>query len=346
MTADAVGGVWSYATDLASGLCDRGHDVTLAVFGPSPRADQVAPAGVTVIDTGLPLDWLAADEDSVASAGCALSAIADECRATLLHLNSPALAAGACFDIPVVGVGHSCLATWWHAVRDADLPPDLAWRRDVLARGYTSCDRVIAPSRSFAGVMATLYGLDPIVVPNGRSSPAPAHGAKQAIVLTAGRLWDAGKNVRALDRAAGMMRGAVYAAGSSAGPDGGSVTLHAVQPLGMLDPASMQTHLQRAAVFVSLALYEPFGLAVLEAAQAGCALVLSDIPTFRELWSDAAIFVPADDAATVAAVLDGLLDDPMEAARLGERARSRAAQFTVDAMVAGTLAVYDLDRPH
>ena len=41
------------------------------------------------------------------------------------------------------------------------------------------------------------------------------------------------------------------------------------------------------------ALYEPFGLAVLEAAQAGCALVLSDIPTFRELWDGAALFVAA-----------------------------------------------------
>ena len=47
----------------------------------------------------------------------------------------------------------------------------------------------------------------------------------------------------------------------------------------------------RTAVFVSPALYEPFGLAVLEAAQAGCALVLSDIPTFRELWDGVALFV-------------------------------------------------------
>ena len=57
-------------------------------------------------------------------------------------------------------------------------------------------------------------------------------------------------------------------------------------------------------VFVSAALYEPFGLAVLEAAQAGCALVLSDIPTFRELWDGAALFVAADDAAGFAAALE------------------------------------------
>ena len=50
-------------------------------------------------------------------------------------------------------------------------------------------------------------------------------------------------------------------------------------------------------IFVSVSRYEPFGLAVLEAAHAGCALVLSDIPTFRELWQGAASFVIAAGSA-------------------------------------------------
>ena len=344
MTADAVGGVWGYATDLAAGLRDSGHEVTLAVVGPSPRREQIVPSGVAMIDTGLPLDWLAENEDAILAAGSVLSQVAGDCRATLIHLNSPALAAGGGLRAPVVGVCHSCLATWWDAVHEEDLPPHLAWRRDILARGYTACDRLIAPSRSFADATAARFHVSPIVVPNGRSSLACMGGAKDAFVLTAGRLWDAGKNVQTLDRAANLMRGAVYAAGAPHGPDGASVALDAVESLGVLDPAAMQAALCQAAVFVSLALYEPFGLAVLEAAQAGCALVLSDITTFRELWSDAAVFVPAHDAASVAAVLDGLLDDPVEASRLGALARARAAQFTPEAMVAGTLAVYGLDR--
>ena len=33
LTTDAVGGVWTYATDLARGLSARGVEVTLAVLG-------------------------------------------------------------------------------------------------------------------------------------------------------------------------------------------------------------------------------------------------------------------------------------------------------------------------
>ena len=201
------------------------------------------------------------------------------------------------------------------------------------------------PSQSFADATAAMFGVSPAVVPNGRRPQPRSHGGKQPIAFTAGRLWDAGKNVRTLDDAARRMRGAVYAAGPLQGPDGATVSVHSVRALGVLGPAAMQDQLHTAAVFVSLALYEPFGLAVLEAAQAGCALVLSDIPTFRELWSDAAVFVPAAEPACVAAVLDGLLDNPDEAARLGRLAQSRATRFTVDAMVAGTEAVYGLDGP-
>ena len=102
----------------------------------------------------------------------------------------------------------------------------------------------------------------------------------------------------------------------------------------------MTEALNAAQVFASLARYEPFGLGVLEAAQAGCALVLSDIPSFRELWRGAAIFVRPDDTAEAAAVMDALLADPDEARRLGALAAERAAACTVEAMTQATLAAY------
>ena len=93
-------------------------------------------------------------------------------------------------------------------------------------------------------------------------------------------------------------------------------------------------------VFVSAARYEPFGLAVLEAAHAGCALVLSDIPTFRELWYDAAVFVSPDDPVEIAAALRRLLDDRARAAEFGAAAQVRAAHYTAEAMATGMLAIY------
>jgi glycosyltransferase involved in cell wall biosynthesis len=76
---------------------------------------------------------------------------------------------------------------------------------------------------------------------------------------------------------------------------------------------------------------------VLEAAQAGCPLVLSDIPTFRELWDDAALFVPPGDAAGFAAAIERAAQD---ADRLGARAEERAARYTPEAMASGMAALY------
>lgn len=346
LTTDAVGGVWTYALDLAGGLRARGTAVTLAVLGPAPDAAQREAAaaidGLKLVETGLPLDWIEDDPHRLAAAGRSLAALAAAAGADLVHLNSPALAAEAGFTMPVVGGCHSCLATWWRAVkRDEEMPPAFRWRTDLLARGYAACDRLIAPSYAFMRATAALYGAVPETVHNGRAAPpAPGAAGREPVVLTSGRLWDEGKNLRTLDRAAGRMRHPVRAAGSLAGPDGPAVAPDHLLWLGRLDAAALRRELERATVFASLSLYEPFGLGVLEAAQAGCALVLSDIPTFRELWQGAAIFVPAEDEATVAKVLDDLVDDPSAAAALGRAAAGRAERFTVDAMAEGSLRVY------
>ena len=346
LTTDAVGGVWTYAVDLASALAETGTTVTLAVLGPPPAPAQrdaaMAVKGLNLVETDLPLDWIEDDPERLAAAGRSLAALAAASGADLVHLNSPALAAGVRFPTPVVGGCHSCLASWWSAVKgDQPMPDGFRWRTRLLTRGYAACDRLIAPSHAFTQATRALYGAAPETVYNGRAAPAPPTTARrEPMVLTSGRLWDEGKNLRTLDRAAGRMRHPVRAAGSLAGPDGALAPPDHLVWLGQLDAAALRGELDRAAVFASLSLYEPFGLGVLEAAQAGCALVLSDIPTFRELWQGAAVFVPADDEATVARVLDDFVDDPAAAAALGAAAAARAERFTVCAMVEGTLRVY------
>jgi glycosyltransferase involved in cell wall biosynthesis len=104
--------------------------------------------------------------------------------------------------------------------------------------------------------------------------------------------------------------------------------------------------LGRSRIFVSLALYEPFGLAVLEAAAAGNALVLANIPTFRELWDGAALFVDPQDPEATAHAVNRLIRDPPLRADLAVRAAERAEAYSTAACVASTLACYRcvLDR--
>jgi len=102
----------------------------------------------------------------------------------------------------------------------------------------------------------------------------------------------------------------------------------------------LRERLAEAAIFVSCARYEPFGLAVLEAAQAGCALVLADIPGFRELWQGAAAFFPPGDAPALAGTIRRLRQMPSERQALADAARVRASLYSLEAMTSGTLRLY------
>lgn len=340
MTADAVGGVWTYALDLARGLRAHGWETTLAVNGPQPAE---APADLEVIATGLELDWLAQSPEAVVEAGDALARLAAAHGADLVQLNSPAYGAAARFEAPVVGVQHSCTATWWRAVRgDEPCPADFGWRFDLARRGLLACDAAVAPTRAFAAAVQAEYALaePPLAVWNGRAPSAPAPAEEGGYVLAAGRLWDDSKGVAVLDAAAARLSTPVLAAGPLAAPGGEPVRFEHLRATGVLAGAELRARLGGAAVFCSPALYEPFGLAVLEAAQAGRPLVLSDIPTFRELWEGAAVFVPPRDPAALADVLAALLADAPRRAELGAAARERARRYTVEAMVQGMVDVF------
>lgn len=347
LTTDAVGGVWTYSLDLARALA-AAEDmvVVLAVLGPAPTPEQLTEAaavpGLQLIDTGLPLDWTAGRERDVREAGYVLAHLAGEAEVDLVQLHSPALAA-VCYPAPVVSVMHSCVATWWTAVRGGALPDDLAWRAAMVAEGLERSDAVVAPSQSFAAAVQRDYALTspPLAVPNGRAEPATtAEGQPERLVVTAGRLWDAGKNVATFDRAAALSSLPFHAAGPLEGPDGSRVRLDYAEPLGKLAAGDLAALLARRPIFVSVALYEPFGLAILEAAQAGCALVLADRPVFRELWDEAARFVDPLDEHAIAAAVDSLAGDPRERAWLGAAARTRAARFTPREAAAAMLQVY------
>ena len=343
MTTDAVGGVWACALELAAGLAAEGVEVRLVGLGPRPDQGQAEAARAAGIDLGwldAPLEWLASDEASFRAGVAALSELAAGSRADLVHLNAPALAAGFACAAPVVAAAHSCLASWWKAVKGTAIPGDWDWRVRVTAEGLRRADLALAPSRAFASALEACYGpLRLRVVHNGRTRrtrPVP----KGRFVLTGGRLWDEGKNAAALDAAAVGLAWPVLAAGAREGPGGARVRLRNMAPLGALDEANFLRLCAEAPIFASLALYEPFGLAALEAAQAGAALVLSDIPSFREIWDDSALFVPPHEPEAARAALAGLIADTTRRRALQEAARRRAALYTPRAMTEAVLAAY------
>jgi len=193
-------------------------------------------------------------------------------------------------------------------------------------------------------MIARQYGLSrvPAAVHNGRTPIArPGASVPHDCVFTAGRLWDQAKNAALLDRVAARLSVPFYAAGPVIGPHGETITFDYLQLLGCLDEEALGQWLGQRPVFVSAACFEPFGLAVLEAAQAGCPLILSDIRTFRELWDGVALFVAPDSDADCANAIQSVIGDPALRAKLSTAAVERASLYTPAAMAEGMLAIYD-----
>ncbi len=347
MTGDALGGVWPYTLDLARGFARQSVETLLAVMGDAPNAEQTAAAAAISglrLETGaFRLEWMADAAADIDAAGRWLQDLARDFAPDVVHLNGYAHA-DRDWRAPVVVVAHSCVRTWWRAVHDEDPPPEWDEYSARVRSGLDAADLVIAPTRAFLAAMTEAHGwlAAKRVVTNGRGSPhAGRTMGKEPFILCAARLWDEAKNVRALDAAAGDVPWPVYVAGSTDRPDGGRAGGFAhVRSLGSLAAADMRAWLDRARIFVSPALYEPFGLAVVEAAQSGCALVLSDIATFRELWDGAAIFVPPRDDRALAGALAGLAADPDAVRWLGGRAADRARRYGSEPMIDGTLDAY------
>lgn len=347
MTGDAVGGVWQYALDLASGLSGGGSKILLAVMGSAPSADQRAAAaevpGLHLVSAPYRLEWMEDAGADVEAAGIWLLTLARRFKPSVIHLNGYTHASLA-WNCPVVVAAHSCVRTWWRAVHAADPPP--AWEEyaDGVARGLAAADAVVAPTAAFLAMLEEAYGRveGASVVHNGRAATgAVPRSLKEPLILSAGRLWDEAKNVSCLDAAAAGLPWPVGVAGAAERPDGGFCEGFAhLRPLGSLSDKELRSWCNRAAIFVSTALYEPFGLAVLEAAQSGCALVLSDISTLRELWDGVAVFVPPGDPLALHQALAGLIADQGRVSALAEAAALRSRRYTPERMLEGTLNAY------
>jgi glycogen(starch) synthase len=345
MTADTVGGVWTYALELAQALQSYDIDVVLATMGAPlqehQRTDVQHVENVTLFESVWKLEWMEAPWDDVAAAGAWLLDLEALTQPDVVHLNGYAHGALP-WQSPTLIVGHSCVFSWFAAVKGT--APPAAWERyrQEVGRGLQAADLVTAPTAAMLTALRLHYGdfrAAPAIYNGRRMSHFPPL-AKQPYILTAGRVWDEAKNVAALAHVAPHLSWPVFVAGEERHPEGGTVHFCTVQRLGRLALAKLAPWLGHAAIFVLPARYEPFGLTVLEAGLAGCALVLGDIPSLREVWDGAALFVPPDQPDALAEVLERLIRDVWRRERLAQRARARALQYTPARMAQAYTTLY------
>jgi glycosyltransferase involved in cell wall biosynthesis len=345
LTSDSVGGVWDYAATLAGELRAGGHDVLLAVIGdPSPGRLASLPPRVEVEARAFRLEWMPEAAGEVEAAGRWLESLARSWCAEVVHLNQFAYATRD-FGAPTLVVAHSDVLSWFEqTLSDA---PGPEWGRYVgwVKAGLEAADVVVAPSAYQAALTERHYGRTvDRVIHNGATRPLRASGPRDRMALTAGRAWDAAKGVEVVNAAARMLRESgppIHLFGEDTLLAGGSARTEHLVRHGQIPHAELVDWMGRASLYVAASRYEPFGLAPLEAALEGCALVLSDIGSFRELWDGCAAFFPSGNAAALAATLSRLDRDPARRAELARAARERAAErYTAERCAAEYIELY------
>ncbi len=361
MTADAVGGVWTYAVELCAALGRHGVKVALCTMGALPseaqRQELSELQNVRLFESTYRLEWMDDPWDDVARAGEWLLDVARAVRPDVVHLNGYAHGPLP-FGAPVLMVGHSCVLSWFEAVKGERAPERYDRYRAEVTAGLRAADHVVAPTAAMREALARHYGPLPAgkvsVIHNARERmplPLGEPGAmrdREPFILSAGRLWDEAKNVAALAEIAHDLPWPVRVAGETVHPSGGpGIGLPGgpgagagLQPLGRLGPLQLAEQMRRAAIYALPARYEPFGLSVLEAAQRGCALVLGDIPSLREVWGEAALFVPPEDPRALREAIRSLIDTPSRLRSLATAAHARASRYRADRMGALYLEHY------
>ena len=349
MTADTVGGVWTYSIDLAREFSRSGVSVSLATMGAPVTTEQRNEAasveGLKIYDSSYKLEWMENPWDDVDAAGAWLLGLERDLQPDLIHLNG--FAHGSLpWSAPTLVVGHSCVMSWWNAVRRFPAPGQWDEYTRRVRNGLRGADAIVAVSGFIASELERCYGpLGPVsTVYNSRGSTEFKPARKEEFILSCGRVWDEAKNIRALDHAAEQVKWPIYVAGDDKHPEGGRKGLRHVQAIGTLTTVDLRAWYSRAAIYALPARYEPFGLSVLEGALSGCALVLGDIPSLREIWRDAALFVPPDDQETLVSTLNLLANRTDLRDDLARSARTRALLFTPDRMVRAYIAVYQQAR--
>ncbi|MBE0595963.1 MAG: glycosyltransferase family 4 protein [Desulfuromonadales bacterium] len=337
MTADTLGGVWDYALELSTQLSRRGIATVLATMGRLPDPEQrlaaAAVPGLILEPSDYRLEWMPEAGTDPDRAADWLLQLERRYTPDLIHLNSY-LRPPRPWRTPSLLVAHSCVLSWWQAVHRQPAPPEWDRYATRVSQALQGASVVASPTRALRRCLVELYG--PMrrsqVIWNGRPPEQFRPAAKGSYIFCAGRLWDEAKNLAALASVAPHLDWPVVAAGDWRRPEGGGKRPERIECLGQLGRAEMAQKLARAPIYALPARYEPFGLSILEAALCECALVLGDIPTLRELWSDAALFVPPDDHPRLRDTLQALVRDPPRRQALALAARQRARRYSAEKM--------------
>jgi glycogen synthase len=352
-----MSGSWTYTRELVTGLVTRGVRVTLVSFGEIPMPDQTSWMdllhGLEYRPTAFRLEWMDEAPQDLRESSAFLANLVRELRPDLLHLHQ-FCHGDLPVDVPRVIMAHGDLISWSEAVQGCTPRPTrtLKWYRDTIVRGIAAADAVVAPSACMLNTLISTYSRPrraAIIYPGRNPIFFNPYISKDDSVLSVGRLLDAGKQVFLLTQCAHPFSVCIVGADQTVSvpriPIRADVKVSTDQSCvavrGPQTEAQLRALYSRAAVYAATPRYEPLGIAALEAAFSRCAIVANDIPSFREVWGDAALYFRTNDASSLAETLRQLDSDRALRHVYADRAYTRARErFTTKRMIDDYLDLY------
>ena len=357
VTADTMSGSWTYTRELVTGLVTRGVRVTLVSFGEIPLPDQTAWMdllhGLEYRPTAFRLEWMDDAPNDLPESSAYLANLVREVHPDLLHLHQ-FCHGDLPIEVPRVVMAHGDLISWTEAVQGCSPRPTrwLKWYRDTIVRGIAAADAVVAPSACMLDTLISTYTRPrraTIIYPGRNPIFFNPYVSKDDSVLSVGRLLNAGKQVFLLTQHTHPFSVCIVGAEQTVplpripiradvkvSTDQSSVAIRGPQT-----EAQLRALYSRAAVYAATSRYEPLGMAPLDAAFSRCAIVANDIPSFREVWGDAALYFRTNDASSLAETLRQLDADRALRHTYADCAYARARErFTTKRMIDDYLELY------
>jgi glycogen synthase len=280
------------------------------------------------------LEWMERNASAYTDGAATLSEVARRFRPDLLHSNQ------FCFgklpiDIPKLITAHSDVLSWAEACRPNGLERS-RWLDDyghLVQCGLDGCDCVVAPTRWMSEALRRNFSVCCAVevVNNGRRINGTTRQHDRSLrAVSVGRLWDEAKGSAILKEIQSPIPVVVAGEGKFKGSK--------VRGCGQLSEEEVFGLFRSSSIYIATSIYEPFGLAPVEAALCGCAILARDIPSLREVWGPSAMYF--DSPLSLEALLCHLTDDSAALFAAQSRGMQRARQFTAERMGERYLSLY------
>ena len=335
---DEPGGVQAHVLDLAAKLRELGHHSQ--VLGPASDRTEL-PDYVTRGGPAVPVRY----NGSVARLSFGPQVrwttrhFIEEGNFDVLHVHEPN---SPSYSMVATRMATGPIVATYHASAESSYALKLAL--PALRGSLEKIRAGIAVSDQAWRWQAEQVGTDPVVIPNGvdtrRFAAARSdHGSGGVEIVFLGRHEEPRKGLDVLLAAVAQLprrpRVTVMGAGTPREVDG-------VRFTGRVTESEKETILGRADIFVAPNLGgESFGIILVEAMAAGCAVVASDIPAFAAVCDGAGALVPPGDSAALAREMQRLIDDPSARNRLIDAGVARAEAFDWNTVARQVVAVYE-----